>query len=472
MTSLPQLYFYLVLHAIFVGSSLGWQFPSLQRRRQAGKISSPAESSRTSIRIAPTAFDDWCTSIGIEKQKLEHTCKEGIPGISVRSTSSLASGECAIVLPVEAAIVVLHDDDADNNNVVISPIPDLLCDKAWNQAHQKLKLACILLSEHKKGEASTYKGYIDHLPPISGPGRARCDTLDRWTQAQLTALQSPGLVEIIVKRAEMDVEWFESLQSDSDVSREQFDWALDIVRTRAFAGDYSVPNNGEGNDIALLPVVDDLNHQETSLSYDIDPESSSLSQSPGQTKINFPPVAHVLGRTSTAICWVAHEIHESNSEVAHSYLHGVKSIGEDFLIEWGFIPSILDANIITVQGVPILTRGDGRIENESTALETIRKAIEISEPVAFSTDNRPSDGDVWRCIADACDKEADSLRFDSHDAGGTLLVLPTSEDDDDDSLARRRHAITESFLQGKTKLLRNASKWARHQEQMCQKALS
>jgi len=278
-----------------------------------------------------------------------------------------------------------------------------------------------------KGAESYYKGYIEHLPPITGPGRARCDTLDRWTAKELSLLQSPKLVSKTLKRAKKDARWFTSLENGV-CTRDQLDWALDIVRTRAFEGDFSVPNNGEGKDIALLPFIDDLNHQETNAKN-------------GKT---FPTVAQSLGRTSKTICWVAQEAHKSGAEVAHSYLHGEQSIAEDFLSEWGFAPTFLDATRLHINGLNIIIRGDGRVEDPKFVLLAFQAKARTSQS------SKPSNPEVWSSVAAACDAKADSLKYTNSDNG---------------TVSQRREAIAQSYLDGKSRLLRKGSQWARRQEE-------
>lgn len=407
----------LVLLFPLLGLVEGWFFP----KPEASRVKSVCNENGN--------FRDWCTSVGIKAPCLEHISIGGIPGVSVIQTSTLKAGDCAIVLPVKAAIIVLDNDHVETETNLASPIPIFLCDSEWIKAPKKLRLACTLLNEQMKGGESYYKGYIEHLPPITGPGRARCDTLDRWTEKELSLLHSPVLVSKTLKRAKKDAGWFTSLESGI-CTRDQFDWALDIVRTRAFEGDFSIPNNGEGNDIALLPFIDDLNHQETNAKY-------------GKT---FPTVAQSLGRTSKTICWVAQGPHKSGAEVAHSYLHGEQSIAEDFLNEWGFSPTFLGATRLNVKGLNIILRGDGRVEDHELVLTAFQ-----AKAAASHASTKPSDREVWSSVAAACDTEADSLKYTNSDS---------------DKVSQRREAIAQSFLEGKSRLLRKGSQWARCQEEI------
>lgn len=375
-------------------------------------------------------FRKWCDSVGIRTPNLEHSSDtlDRVPGVVARS--SLKQGEIAITLPVDACIVVL---DSQKH---VSPIPNLLSDASWSASHPKLRLACVLLAERAKGDASRYKGYVDHLPPVQGPGRERCDTLDRWTERELSMLQSPKLEAKTKERIATDLKWYSMLEkSDDTPTKEEFDWALDIVRTRAFGGDYSVPNNGEPNDIALLPWVDDLNHREflrTENEQGVrdEPEESSHKQ--------FHPVKLVLGRTRSAVCWVAPVAYNSGDEIAHSYLHGREGIAEDFLYEWGFTPAAkdMDAAELDVNGARVVFRGDGRIDELDSTLNLIR-----------SSSDATTDAEVLRRIAEVCEEER----------------LSNTDDDaaiDGDQASSQRREIAATFRDGKNRLLQAGSYWA------------
>ena len=412
-------------------------------------------------------FRKWCDKVGLKAPSLIHTddTVDGIPGIVVSPTSSLRAGEVAITLPVDAAIVVLADPQSSGK----SPIPNVLSDVAWYDAPQKLRLACKLLEERRLGKESHYDGYIEHLPPVKGVGRERIDTLGDWTSDELALLQSPDLVDKTIERSTRDDEWYDNLErkrehegkndagQDKIFTREEFDWAVSVVRTRAFAGDFSVPRNGIEGDYALLPFIDDLNHRETTRRGSDTTESTVSSANAPPFK--FPPVSSVLGRTNADICWVAHVAHKGGDEVAHSYLHGAEGLAEDFLHEWGFSPrgADIDANFLSVKGIKVVIRGDGRVEDEGRVIKSIKEEMESSYGGFDGSTGGVTDADVWRCISAKCTSER--VRIESNQDEISLAVIRTGADEED-IVSEYRRGIANAFLDGKKRLLRAGSEWA------------
>lgn len=495
-----------ILSCLDVASALSWFAPPKLRTpsflKELSVLAETSDNKAATARPLPKAeFRQWCDSVGLRAPNLEHTNRtvDGVPGVTVLGTSSLRAGECAIVLPVHAAIVVLADPPPDVSEEegwnAKSPIPHILCDDAWADAPQRLRLVCLLLSERQKGASSHYHGYIDHLPPVSGPGRERCDTLDRWTAAELDLLKLPDFANMAADIAKLNTEWFDTLEkqqphpsadggrtdidspSRSVITRMEFDWALDIVKTRAFAGDFAVPKRGGGHngDYALLPFIDDLNHRETTRKKRRTGNSSGSPSTTPPAVFEFPPVGSVLGRTTDAICWVAHLAHGPGDEVAHSYLHGSEAIAEDFLCEWGFSPSSedVDANLVYMMGVRVVVRGDGRIDDEVCVVNAIReKLVTLRKdgdiPMNGEKNNCGdesstgeiivTDADVWRCIAMCCDKEA--AYFEADNGESTSKADATTRTDEDDDISPRRRAIARAFLDGKKRILRAGSERA------------
>ena len=362
----------------------------------------------------------------------------------------------------------LDDDDkvAAKTKSEPSPVPHVLDDATWAAAPSKVRLACVLLAEKHRGSSSYYAGYIDHLPGLAPAlGWERSDTLDRWTDAELALLQCPALVERTEARVAADRAWYARLlpgagpgagTSGDDgfaCTFEEFVWALGIVRTRAFSGKFSASttsrrDNLVGNDYALLPIIDDLNHRERRRA-----ASASASATTSETTapvpaaaFPYPAVVDVLGRTSAAVCWVAHVAHKPGQEVAHSYLTGSEGVGESFLHEWGFTPGPddIDAVAVDVEGVALVLRGDWRLHDEGDAVNRLRRVLGGSGRLA-------AEGDIWEMVAMACDAAETDLDLD--DGGGSSSETGR--------IAPHRRAIAQSFVDGRRKLLRSGSRACR-----------
>lgn len=471
------------VHAAAFGS--GW----FGRHRDAA-LATRNRSEKKSPESTRTSFGKWCDAVGIKAPRLElGPTADGIPGVTVRRGSRLRPGEVAIAVPFDACLMVNGNDvdmlspDADaesESSSETSPVPHILDDAAWQDAPSKVRLACRLLDERSKGSASHYDGYINHLPgPYPAEGWERSDTLDRWTDQELCMLQCPALVARTQRRVQIDREWFSRLLSSSSsghgmtsdhvITFEEFAWALGIVRTRAFSGNFSARTNENRrdtseerhlveDDYALLPLIDDLNHRESTHTARRRSTSASAPM-PASAAFQYPAVVDVLGRTSTAVCWVAHIAHRPGQEVAHSYLTGSEGLGESFLHEWGFTPGLHDIGAVTVdvEKVSVVIRGDGRIYDEGSVVNKLRRTLGGS--------GRPAaEDDIWGMISIACDAaEADLIANDQIKGAGQNAASDNggSSHRTLDPIAPHRRAIAQSFVEGRCKLLRSCAQTCR-----------
>jgi hypothetical protein len=235
-------------------------------------------------------------------------------------------------------------------------------------------------------------------------------------------------------RMQLDESWYALVNNKNTefiISREEFDWALDIVRTRAFKGDFSEgAHNQRTDDYALLPFIDDLNHRESR-------DASGT----------FPPVEMVIGRTSNAICWVPNTDRGPGNEVAHAYLQGPDANAEAFLHEWGFSPPNVDAFDIYVHDIRCVVRGDGRIEDQEQVLASLRRKL---QPDDHADTSIVTDKDVWQCILEVFRAEADVIF-----AVDTVIEAET--------MSPQRRAIARVFFDAKQRLLQAGMEWVIHE---------
>eukprot|EP00566_Odontella_aurita_P009618 CAMPEP_0113580258 /NCGR_PEP_ID=MMETSP0015_2-20120614/30569_1 /TAXON_ID=2838 /ORGANISM="Odontella" /LENGTH=508 /DNA_ID=CAMNT_0000484419 /DNA_START=54 /DNA_END=1581 /DNA_ORIENTATION=- /assembly_acc=CAM_ASM_000160 len=401
-------------------------------------------------------FRDWCDSVGILAPNLEHAPTDGgIPGLTVRPGTSLNAGEAAIVLPLDATLAVLAGDGDDGADSSVRS-SSVLSDELWSEAPMGLRLASRLLHERSLGGSSRWHGYILHgLPPVSGPGRERCDALGRWTDAELSLLRSPALKRKAEDRRRTDDEWFRRLTEDRSAAapsacftREEFDWAMDVVRTRHFRGDFA-PGLRHGaeerkDDYALLPFVDDLNHR-PEISKNFRPKSSNESLGIDYSP-QFVTVSEALNRTSKAICWVAHRPFQDGEEVALMYLTGTGAIAEAFLDEWGFVLSANEMNAcaVYVGGIRCIVRRDGSFYEEDSMMDVIEAEVQQHFNSDEEDGKAKATGNSWRLVAKACYNEF--LLFEG--CAKDISVLSYEE-----TASPSRHNIANMFVEGKQRLL-------------------
>jgi hypothetical protein len=129
----------------------------------------------------------------------------------------------------------------------------------FNQVDWDCRLAQNLWQEILRGKSSTVSGYtsvlvrgwtINELPNL--PPSTANDSLRHWTEDEKSVLASTGsgqrLLDLQKKQEEM---WRNKFSTVNGMTWEQFVWAMEVVHSRAFCGDFGI---GGGSSI-LPPAV-------------------------------------------------------------------------------------------------------------------------------------------------------------------------------------------------------------------------
>ena len=94
----------------------------------------------------------------------------------------------------------------------------------------------LLYERHVKQDNSRHVRYVEDLLAI------KIETPLVWSQSELRDLQYPWLQEQIQKQIDHWTSLFERFQQDANcsvnISKEEFFWGLQAVRSRAFSGPY------------------------------------------------------------------------------------------------------------------------------------------------------------------------------------------------------------------------------------------
>eukprot|EP00793_Prasinoderma_coloniale_P002865 PRCOL_00002347-RA len=147
-------------------------------------------------------------------------------------------GEPIVELPRSAVLHVVEGEP--------SAAPELCADAAWVRLPWQAQLALALVAERRKGAASRVAAYVDTLPRVS----ARAPRLPRRV---LEAACYPPLAADVANEAEATAAWLRAARESGapdacTLSRDEFEWALDCVFSRAFSG-------GLGREVAKAPLA-------------------------------------------------------------------------------------------------------------------------------------------------------------------------------------------------------------------------
>ncbi|KAA6428995.1 MAG: hypothetical protein FRX49_01105 [Trebouxia sp. A1-2] len=239
----------------------------------------------------------WAAAHGAQCDRLQTDNTLAIRGLT--AITDIPGGSVIVSLPRSLALSVSPSQSC--------PIPHLIPEDVWSSSIKNFQLALLFLAETKKDRDSAWYPYIQTLPQ-------HVDSLVHWSDTELHELQygATELEQQFLQEAKQQLEdirelyWkLESsgLVTELNSTLEDLVWASDIVRSRAFAisapeGWLSPKSIGVaafmanviisiarsvtfmcigailfgtqhiGNmDLALLPVIDSINHNSSSLGH-------------------------------------------------------------------------------------------------------------------------------------------------------------------------------------------------------------
>ncbi|PRW57714.1 SET domain-containing [Chlorella sorokiniana] len=184
-------------------------------------------SSSTAAQEAAVTKDyiKWAGEAGIISPKMQQAYFGELRG--AKALDAIAPDEIFVTVPRAAAVVVAPNERC--------PCPDFVDAAFYKEAPWFVKMAVLLLWERSRGRASPVWGYIEQLP-------SSIDTPVRWSEAELVELQyAPAINEIRQQQAAWRQQYdkFSAAVKQGKHSYEDFLWALENVRSRAFSGPYT-----------------------------------------------------------------------------------------------------------------------------------------------------------------------------------------------------------------------------------------
>ncbi len=183
---------------------------------------SPVSSTQTS------AFRSWASAEKVRYPHLEIANFDSLRGM--KATAPLVRNAPVMSIP---ASVVLQTSTLDGER---SPLQGDVCDESWKKLPWFVRLA---LKLHLRKRAPEWRAWLDLLP-------STFDTPFHWADVDIAELQSPRLTQLIYRQRKSYRKFYDELCADSrnklcqSMSYGDFVWAIECVRSRAFAGPQEV----------------------------------------------------------------------------------------------------------------------------------------------------------------------------------------------------------------------------------------
>lgn len=172
-------------------------------------------------------FRKWATFEEVRYPHLEISTFDSIRGMA--ATTPLVSN--APVMSVPAAIVL----QTSTLDVGRSPLKGQVSDGSWKKMPWYARLA---LKLHLKKKSSEWQSWIRMLPP-------KFDNPFHWSDSDIAELQNPKLAKAVHQQREIYHVLYCELSGNSNricdtMTYDDFVWAVECVRSRAFAGPQEV----------------------------------------------------------------------------------------------------------------------------------------------------------------------------------------------------------------------------------------
>ncbi|KAI8104918.1 hypothetical protein M9435_000092 [Picochlorum sp. BPE23] len=191
------------------------------------KVHAMSRAVRVESSSSSSVYLDWALQKGVSFQKVTQDVIGGMRGMV--AVEDIGKGEIFVELPRSAALVV-------------DPLEKCPCSEFVDAGYYKacswyVKMSILLLWERQKGASSRIYGYISQLP-------SSIDTPVRWSEEEVDQLQSVRLKQAVLEQKE---EWSAAykefqknrVENATEVTYDDFVWAMENVRSRSFSGPYA-----------------------------------------------------------------------------------------------------------------------------------------------------------------------------------------------------------------------------------------
>lgn len=204
------------------------QAQPLSSAQRSGSDSPGACESESYAGASVDAVLSWATTAGIQHKHLHDYSNTAVRGVLAKHD-----------IPPKTAVVTMPRNLA--LSIVIgqkSPFPSLVQEDVWQACGENVKLGLVLLREAKRGQDSPWQLWIKSLPH-------EVATLMHWTDKELQQLQLDSTSteqqfydQIKQQLADITDDYrrlqSEPLANDLDITLQDLIWASDIVTSRSF----------------------------------------------------------------------------------------------------------------------------------------------------------------------------------------------------------------------------------------------
>ena len=326
-TTSPSRGVYCVLHRKKSGRTPSSSFASHEqkkhqrrrrRRTRTRTLKCQSKELETHIIQEQTIVQDlvrWCIENGFSGSGLAVRPSTSGKGRGLEATRLVEKDECVLTLPLRSGIVDEAKGHPERARRVIEKAP-------WG-----VRLACRLLQERKKGEASAYAAYLELIPE-----NVETSPL-HYADEEVSRICYPPMEKEIEEMRKAVKKWYDDLnacegkEALAGASEEEFKNAVAVVHSRTYG--VSSGDTGEGYFRALLPLADLLNHGGDEY---IDETRSSTSTVSTET-VAWSEITDE--EDESEIAFTARKSLEPGEEALMSY--GERS-NDHFLLYYGFVP--------------------------------------------------------------------------------------------------------------------------------------
>lgn len=164
------------------------------------------------------------------------------------------------------AYLTKSEEREEEKNVMKIP-KSIVLESDFSQQDWDAQLSQKLWAECKKGSSSSISGYVELLtkgwtpssdltsiPPNTAP-----DALRHWTSEQLQILsENPSGQKLLNLMQQQEEIWKRKYSNvASDMTYEQFQWAMEVVHSRAFCGEFGI-KGGVSSVLFMSPLISGL----------------------------------------------------------------------------------------------------------------------------------------------------------------------------------------------------------------------
>lgn len=244
--------------AIPIRSGCGRRIRAYHRYNCALSESNAQIENSSELPTSDTSFSTWAIENKVNMASLELTTyppkstfnDQSVPGRGMSVIKAVKNGEPLITMDQNVTLQVTSLEARKN----VRPVG--ISKETWEQLPWYARLA-LLIVDAKLDANNKWHPWVLRLP-------ASFDTPFHWSGSELRELQNPRIVDAVAEQKKLYRKHFDDINSSPDntlirkMSYSTFVWAIECVRSRAFAGPLEVAPFKERFRVFLFLVANTL----------------------------------------------------------------------------------------------------------------------------------------------------------------------------------------------------------------------